>query len=185
MPQSYILFQIIINFLNNTWYLKISLDPMMCMALTKLYGVHDNLWYDEEMRNILATFSCSINFRPSLFLLFFFSSSWKFRKIKLFKCVRIVHQFFVFQQQEYQEIVKRTLKKSVNLCFKTCLILEVYKAFHKYKVTQIVKNNIVLKIYGQYVFQNTFFFKKNYGHSKTYANVYLKIMGNIFIFLIG
>ena len=64
MPQSYILFQIIINFLNNTWYLKMSLDPMMCTALTKLYGVHDNLSYDEETRNILATLSCSIDFKP-------------------------------------------------------------------------------------------------------------------------
>ena len=53
ISQSYILFQIIINFLNNTWYLKISLNPMMCMALTGLHGVHDNLRYD-GVRNILA-----------------------------------------------------------------------------------------------------------------------------------
>ena len=28
---------------------------MMCMALTRLYGVHDNLRYDEGAMNILAT----------------------------------------------------------------------------------------------------------------------------------
>ena len=55
MPQSYFLFQIIINFLNNMWYPKISLNPMMCMALKRLYRVHDNLRYDEGARNILAT----------------------------------------------------------------------------------------------------------------------------------
>ena len=48
-----------------------SLDPMMCIALTKLYGVHDNLSYDKETRNILATLSCSINFRASHFPPFF------------------------------------------------------------------------------------------------------------------
>ena len=47
--------QIIINFHNNTWYPKISLNPMMCMAMTRLYGVHDNLRYDEGATNILAT----------------------------------------------------------------------------------------------------------------------------------
>ena len=84
MPQSYFLFQIIINFLNNTWYLKISLNPMMCLALTKIYEVHDKLRYYEETRNILASLSWSINFRLSLFLLFFFIfyySLWKFNTL--------------------------------------------------------------------------------------------------------
>ena len=84
ISQSYILFQIIINFLNNTWYLKISLNPMMCLALTKIYEVHDKLRYYEETRNILASLSWSINFRLSLFLLFFFIfyySLWKFNTL--------------------------------------------------------------------------------------------------------
>ena len=74
--QSYILFQIIINFLNNTWYLKISLGPMMCMVSTRLHKIHDNLRcesYDKGIRNILAPLSCSINFIPALFFFFFFS----------------------------------------------------------------------------------------------------------------
>ena len=73
--QSYILFQIIINFLNNTCYLKISLGPMMCMVSIRLHKVHDNLRYesyDKGIRNILAPLSCSINFIPALFSFFFF-----------------------------------------------------------------------------------------------------------------
>ena len=62
-----------------------SLGPMMCMALTKLYRVHDNLSYDEEMRNIMATFSCSINFKPSLFFFFFFSVIMEIQHVKLNK----------------------------------------------------------------------------------------------------
>ena len=74
--QSYILFQIIINFLNNMWCLKISPGPMMFIVSTRLHKVHDNLRcesYDKGIRNILAPLSCSINFIPALF--FFFSSS--------------------------------------------------------------------------------------------------------------
>ena len=77
ISQSYILFQIIINFLNNTWYLKISLGPMMCIVSTRLHRVHDNLRcesYDKGIRNILAPLSCSINFIPALFFFFVFSS---------------------------------------------------------------------------------------------------------------
>ena len=80
ISQSYILFQIIINFLNNTWYLKISLGPMMCIVSTRLHRVHGNLrcqLYDKGIRNILAPLSCSINFIPALFLFFSFSSSRK------------------------------------------------------------------------------------------------------------
>ena len=71
MPQSYFFFfffKIIINFLNNTWYLKISLNPMMCMALTRLFGVYDNLRYDEGVRNILATVMLNTSSLSSLLI---------------------------------------------------------------------------------------------------------------------
>ena len=48
-----------------------SLGPMMCMALTEFYEVNDNLLFTKEMWNILATLSCSINFRASHFPPFF------------------------------------------------------------------------------------------------------------------
>ena len=38
----------------------------------ELYGVHDNLKYVDVTRKTLATLSCSINFIPTHFLLFFF-----------------------------------------------------------------------------------------------------------------
>ena len=83
--QSYILFQIIINFLNNTWYLKISLGHMMCMVSTRLHRIHDNLRcesYDKGIRNILTPLSCSINFIPAFFFFFFFFSLFFFLLVK-------------------------------------------------------------------------------------------------------
>ena len=49
---------------------------------------------------------------------------------------------------------KTYLKKGVNLCFKTCLILKAYKAFCKYNVKQTVTNKTVLKIYGHMCTRN-------------------------------
>ena len=48
-----------------------SLGPMMSTTLTELYEVNDNLLFTKEMWNILATLSCSINFRASHFPPFF------------------------------------------------------------------------------------------------------------------
>ena len=42
---------------------------MMCMAFTRLYGVHDNLGYDEAARNILATVMFNASSLSSLLFL--------------------------------------------------------------------------------------------------------------------